>query len=146
MSFLSAFTHSVEERLVRLWPEQERAALGRVLYEVYNADGKFTPLERKDFDGFLSRLSSTASEVQALDLGESVTLLQKDPKHRKVAYIWIAHALFADGAYNAVEKSFVDGIIKKYGFDEAMLRAEIKETQKQKVDEGLKTILAELGD
>jgi uncharacterized tellurite resistance protein B-like protein len=146
MSFLSAFSQSIEERLVRLWPQDARDALARVLHEVYNADGKFTALERKDFEGFLSRVGSKASDVLALDLGDALASLEKNPKHRKVAYVWIAHALFADGAFNAEEKSFIERIIKKYGLDGDLLHAEIKETQSRKIEEGMKTILAEIGD
>ena len=146
MSFLSAFSQPVEERLVRLWPQEARDALARVLHEVYIADGNFTALERKDFEGFLSRVGSKASDVLALDLGGALALLEKDPRQRKVAYVWIAHALFADGALNTEEKAFIERIINKYGLDGDMLHAEIKETQSRKIEEGMKAILAELGD
>ncbi len=144
MTLLSKFSEPIEERL-REWPQGARDALGRVLHEVYNADGNFTALERKDFDGFLSRVGSNAGAVQALDLGASLALLEKDPKQRSVAYAWIAHALFADGALNKEEKSFIERIIEKYGLDGASLHAAIKKTQSDKIEEGMKAILAELG-
>jgi uncharacterized tellurite resistance protein B-like protein len=146
MSLLTEYSQPIEERLVRLWKQDARNALGRVLYEVYNSDGRFTPLERQDFETFLSRVGSDAATVQALDLGASLALLEKDPVHRKVTYVWIAHALFADGGLNAAEKSFIERIITKYGLDAAQLHAEIKATQSRKIEEGMKAILAELGD
>jgi uncharacterized tellurite resistance protein B-like protein len=145
MSLLTEYSQPIEERLVRLWNQDTRDALGRVLHEVYNADGKFTPLERADFETFLEHVGSDARTVQGLDLGASLALLEKDPVHRKVTYVWIAHALFADGGLNAAEKSFIERIIEKYGLDAARLHAEIKATQSRKIEEGMKAILAELG-
>ncbi len=146
MSLLTEYSQPVEERLVRLWKQESRDALGRVLFEVYSSDGNFTPLERDDFETFLSRMGCDARVVKALDLGKSIALLENDPVHRKVTYVWIAHALFADGGLNAAEKSFIEGIIKKYSLDGALLHAEIKATQSRKIEEGMKAILAELGD
>ncbi len=134
----------IEEKLVRLWTHETRNALGRVLHEVYSSDGKLTPLERTDFEAFLERISSSVKDVQDLDLGASLALLEKDPVHRKVTYVWIAHALFADGTLNTAEKSFIERIIKKYSLDGDMLHAEIKATQSRKIEEGMRAILAEL--
>lgn len=141
---LLAHAQPLEERLVRLWNQETRDALGRVLWEVYNADGQFTPLERSDFDAFLSRIGADAAQVRSRDLGKSLALLEKDPVHRRVTHVWIAHALFVDGSYNAAEKSFVDRIISKYAIDGDSLRAEIKATQSRKIEEGMKAILKEL--
>ncbi len=141
---LLAQAQPLEERLVRLWSSDTRQALGRVLWEVYNADGQLTPLERSDFDAFLGRIGADAERVRALDLEASVALLEKDPVHRRVTHVWIAHALFVDGSYNAAEKSFVDRIIAKYAIDGESLRAEIRATQSRKIEEGMKAILKEL--
>jgi len=142
---LLAAIQPIEERLVRTWKQESRNALARVLHEVYMADGNFTPLERDDFGAFLSRIGAKASEIEKLDLGAALSLLGEDPVHRKVAYVWIAHALFVDGGYNAAEKAFVDRIVEKYALDGEALRAEIKATQSRKIEEGMKAILAELG-
>lgn len=141
---LLAHAQPVEEQLVKLWKQETRDALGRVLYEVYNADGAFTTSERNDFETFLANIGADAARVKSLDLGASLALLEKDPVHRKVTYVWIAHALFADDALNNSEKAFVERIIEKYGLDGESLRAEIKATQSRKIEEGMKAILAEL--
>lgn len=142
---LLAAIQPIEEKLVRTWKQESRDALARVLHEVYMADGNFTELERTDFGAFLSNIGAKASEVEKIDLGAAMALLDKDPVHRKVAYVWIAHALFVDGGYNAAEKAFVERIVEKYGLDGEALRAEIKATQSRKIEEGMKAILAELG-
>ena len=141
---LLATIQPIEEKLVNTWTQESRNALARVLHEVYMADGNFTPLERSDFGSFLSRIGAKASEVEKIDLGDALTRLDKDPVHRKVAYVWIAHALFVDGGYNAAEQAFVDRIVEKYGLDGEALRAEVKATQYRKIEEGMKAILAEL--
>jgi uncharacterized tellurite resistance protein B-like protein len=142
---LLAAIQPIEERLVTTWKPESRVALARVLHEVYMADGNFTPLERDDFGAFLARIGAKASEVEKIEFDDALALLGKDPVHRKVAFVWIAHALFVDGGYNADEKAFVDRVVSKYGREGEALRAEIKATQSRKIEEGMKAILAELG-
>lgn len=142
MTLRSSFSKAIEERLVRFWPEEARQALGRVLHEVYNADGKFSEDERQEFDAFSARLGTTKAET--LDLGAALALLEKDAKKRRVTYRWIAQALFADGSWNAEEQGFVKRIIVKYKLSGAELRAEIKTVQSRKVEEGMKAILDDI--
>lgn len=145
MNLLSSFSQAIEERLVRFWPAEARRALARVLHEVYHADGKFSEEEQTEFDAFSSRLGTSASEIASLELGAALAVLEKDAKKRKVTYVWIAHALFADGSWNAEEKAFVARIIEKYKLAGAELRAEIKAVQSRKVEEGMKAILEDIG-
>src|SRR6185369_8585483 len=78
---LLAAIQPIEERLVGTWKQESRNALARVLHEVYMADGDFTADERADFGAFLARIGAKASEVEKIDLGAALALLDKDPVH-----------------------------------------------------------------
>lgn len=146
MSFLRSISNAIEARLVRFWAHEARLALARVLHEVYHADGHFSAEEQLSFDAFLARLRVGKEEVTELDLGKALALLEADRRKRALTYVWIAHALFSDGSLSAEEKDFVTRIVEKYKLDDKALRAEIARVQKQRIEEILEEIEADLPD
>lgn len=141
MSLLSTIAQAVEGNLVRFWSQESRRALARVLFELYHADGEFSPAEQAELDAFSARLGVDVASAGQGDVHAAFEVLAKDPHKKRVAYVWMAAALFADGDFGGHERCFVDDVVKKYGLDEESLRAEIRKYEGRQLAETLNDLM-----
>ncbi len=140
MRAIKEFREKLVNRLAVLsWTGEERAALLRILWEIYHADGRFTPDEKADFESNASRLFCSRVEMEALELDDAFAILHDLPGRLEVVYFWIAGALFADGVLDPLEEDLLPQIVHKYCLDEKHLRERIQQAQ-----EGLENQVFEL--
>lgn len=120
------FREKLVNRLAVLsWTGEERAALLRILWEIYHSDGRFTVEEKADFEAHAALLFCSRVEMEALELDDAFAILRGLPGRLDVVYFWIVGALFADGVLDPLEEQFLQTVVQKYKLDEEELRERI---------------------
>ncbi len=128
----------------RFWSEEEREALLRVVYEIYNSDYAFTPHEVRDFNEKLGALGVDMDRVRDLALPEAMQILHRDKFKRELIYIIMAEAIFCDDDYDSVEREFMEKLIEKYDLPRQSVYEKISQIQAEKLDAVLTQWLREM--
>lgn len=126
MRAIREFREKLVNRLAVLsWTGEERAALLRILWEIYHSDGRFTIEEKADFEAHTALLFCSRVEMEALELDDAFAILRGLPGRLEVVYFWIVGALFADGVLDPLEEEFLRRVVEKYHLDERQLKDRI---------------------
>lgn len=111
------------------WSAEERAALLRILWEIYHADGCFSKEEQADFETNSAKLFCSRVEMDALGLDDAFRILGQLPGRLDAVTFWIAGALFADGVVEPSEEALIHTLTTKYHLDADRLRSRIQDVQ-----------------
>lgn len=123
------FEHVFENIILKFWSFEEREALLKVLYEIYNSDHEFSSNEVDDFNKKLESLGVTVEQINQLPLDKAVDILQKDKLKHDHIYFVLAEAIFKDMDYDDIEKSYIQKIVEKYNLNESHLKEKIEEVR-----------------
>ncbi|MEM7184827.1 MAG: hypothetical protein AAF518_28285 [Spirochaetota bacterium] len=115
MKLLSKFSDFIDKISIRFWDRDEKRALLKLVYEIYNIDCEFSVEEKKNFDEYIQKFELEINEVIFMNLGDAISFLKKDEKKLIVAYEWIAEAIYKDGIFNDKEEKFVQKLQNEYG-------------------------------
>ena len=135
MELLKKVIHSIDRLSVKLWNTEDKTALLKIAYEIYNADNAFSEAEKAEFHKYAKFLGVSDGPVMSLSLGEAFELLKKDSKKIHLAYLWIAHAVFADESFTTPEKQTLDNWVKNYHLDAQLISAQIDRVRNKKLEE-----------
>ncbi|HHA19777.1 MAG TPA: hypothetical protein ENK70_08740 [Methylophaga sp.] len=120
------FESAVHNVVLKFWSQSEKEALLKIVHEIYHSDKEFSHEEENDFNKKLKSLDVDIDNINKLSIDDATTILKADKVKKELMYIIIAEAIFKDEDYDKMEKSFVEGLIGKYGIDEAELKEHIK--------------------
>ncbi|MCB1144815.1 MAG: TerB family tellurite resistance protein [Leptospiraceae bacterium] len=116
------------------WTKQEKTALLRLVYEIYNSDKDFSEKEEEDFTRQLNEMGlNWRDDISKIQLEEATSLLKNDPKKLKIAYGYLAHAVLADGTIAQGELDFLKNLSGKFGFSISEIEALIYEDRDKEI-------------
>jgi hypothetical protein len=138
MKFTDYFREQFDELSISRWSKDEITALMRVIHSLYVADNEFDKLER---DYFIKKLDAFKIDVHAVDampMAEAFELLAKDKLKSRLAYVFMAEALFKDDDYDDLEASHIEALKQRFPLSEEMLDDAIKQVRNRKLEGVLK--------
>jgi hypothetical protein len=144
MKFIDYFREQFDELLISLWDKDEITALMRIIHSLYVADNEFAKLEQEYFLNKLDALKIDAHAVDAMPMTEAFELLGKDKLKNRLAYTFMAEALFKDDDYDDLEASHVEALKQRFPLSEEMLDDAIKDVRNRKLDGVLKDWVKEI--
>ena len=134
MNILNYFNEWIDKFKILKWPKSDRENLFRILLEIYNSDGTFSEDEKSDFKRRSFGVGINEEETKQVDFEKAISVLKLDNSKMELIHFWIATSLFADDDFDAIERTFIDNIISKYGLNEIKLRSIIKTIRDKKID------------
>jgi hypothetical protein len=146
MQLNTLFKNALENIVLKFWAPEEKEALLKILYEIYNCDHDFSAAEVADFNSRLASMHVDMDHLRSVSLSEAVKILHKDKLKKDIVYTIIADAVFKDEDYDSFEKAFIEKFIRKYDISEDRLKEKIKEVRDSKIDETLKQWAHEIAE
>jgi len=138
------FRNVIENIVLKFWSQEEKEALLKILYEIYNIDHEFSIEEVKHFNDKLNAINVDSDRIKTLPLKDAVKILQTDKLKKDLIYIVLAEAIFKDEDYDMMERSYIEKIIQEYDIDEKKLKGKIKEIRDKKFEKVLKGWIKEI--
>ena len=129
MKLLNKLSDFIDKVSIRFWDRDEKRALLKLVYEIYNIDCEFSVEEKKDFDEYIQKFELEINEVIFMNLGDAISFLKKDEKKLTVAYEWIAEAIYKDGIFNDKEEKFVQKLQNEYGLSGERIQEHLKQAK-----------------
>ena len=152
MGFVATVQERMNEVFAVFWSPGEKAALLRVLQEVYKADGVFSEDEQRQYEGFSGKLMSSSTMAYDLNLDQAFGLLRGDERKMSLVYSWMAEAVASErqgqletADFDQAERDLIEQLVLAYDLDRDRLAAELKKTRQERLDEVMNAWAKEMG-
>ena len=106
-----------------MWRKEEKKALLKITYEIYNIDCDFSSEEKEDFNKYIKKFDLEVNEVIFINLKDAISILKKDSKKLEITYEWIAEAIYKDGVFDEKERLEDEFGLSKEKMDEYLEKA-----------------------
>lgn len=137
MGFFSALQERIRHQRLQKFDDGERRALLAFCHHVATADG-FLKGEEVDVEKAVAKdLGVDLNSAVKLNLKEAIETLKKRPGALEAATLVVVDIVFADGAYSAGERAFVEKFAEKFGLPQATLKEAVDRRARATVDAAL---------
>ena len=140
------FENVFENIILKFWSHEEKEALLKVLFEIYNSDHDFSKNEVQDFNKRLAALDVNMDQISQLPLDNAVEILQSDKLKHDLIYIVLAEAVFKDEDYDDIEKEYMKKFVDKYNIDESRLKEKMNESKNRKIEHIMRKWIEEMNE
>ena len=147
LMFLENLFEDVFENIIlKFWSHEEKVALLKLLYEIYNSDHDFSEEEVQDFNKRLAALDVDMDQISKLSVDNAVEILQSDKLKHDLIYIVLAEAVFKDEDYDDIEKEYMKKFVDKYNIDENRLKEKMNESKNRKIEHIMRKWIEEMNE
>ena len=140
------FEDVFENIILKFWSHEEKVALLKLLYEIYNSDHDFSEEEVQDFNKRLAALDVDMDQINKLSVDNAVEILQSDKLKHDLIYIVLAEAVFKDEDYDDIEKEYMKKFVEKYNIDENRLKEKMNESKNRKIEHIMRDWIEEINE
>ena len=146
MLLKNLFEDVFENIILKFWSHEEKVALLKLLYEIYNSDHDFSEEEVQDFNKRLAALDVDMDQINKLSVDNAVEILQSDKLKHDLIYIVLAEAVFKDEDYDDIEKEYMKKFVEKYNIDENRLKEKMNESKNRKIEHIMRDWIEEINE